>query len=315
MACYHPLVAIKQNLAGTGKCRISFIKPGSPIPTNQEPIRIPCGQCIGCRLNKSMEWASRIMHETRFHEVSSFITLTYDDENLPADYSLNKKHFQDFMKRLRHETDEKISYYHCGEYGEEYKRPHYHAIVFGYDVPDRTLWKMSNDIPVYSSNTLDDIWGKGFTSIGNVTIESAAYVARYTMKKITGKAQHVVDEKTGLKPYERICPINLTINEVEPEYATMSTKPAIGKKFVEKYFTDVYPHDEVIVNGHSRKPPRYYDKLLERVDPETLENIRAMRTTNMEKHRDDNSRARLATKEIVKKAQISKLKRNEEMTA
>lgn len=252
------------------------------------------------------------MHETRSHEASCFITLTYDDQNLPQDEGLVLGHFQKFMKRLRkHAGKTGLKYFHCGEYGDQLKRPHYHALIYGYEPNDRKLFSMSNDIPVYSSATLDAIWGMGFTSVGAITFQSAAYVARYALKKVNGKQAEQINEVTGLKHYERINPITLQITEVSPEYATMSRNPGIGKDFFDNYRSDIYPWDEVVINGVSTKPPRYYDKLFEQINPESMENIRISRQTKMEKYRDDNTRARLATKEIVKKAQTSKLKRNE----
>ena len=218
------------------------------------------------------------------------------------------------MKRLRKHCEKignpKIRFFHCGEYGDQYKRPHYHALVFGYDVPDRKVWKMSNDIPVYSSATLDSIWGHGATYVGDITWESAAYVARYTMKKVNGKKAQKIDEETGLKHYERICPYTLQIHEVDPEYATQSN--GLGKTHYDKYRSDIYPWDEVIVNGYPQRPPRYYDKLFEQQEPEAMETIRRLRCSNMEKHLSDNIRRRLRTKETVKIAQTTRLKRNEE---
>lgn len=208
---------------------------------------------------------------------------------------------------------EKIKFFHCGEYGPNTKRPHYHALIFGFDVPDRKMWKMSNDIPVYSSLTLDSIWGRGFTTIGNVTYESAAYCARYSLKKVNGNQAEKIDEVTGLKHYERIDPITLEIYEVIPEYATQSRNPGLGARHFEKLKNDIYPWDEVIVNGVPTKPPRYYDYLFERTEPEVMETIRQQRVESMGKYLSDNNRARLYQKHKVKIAQISQLKRNEEM--
>lgn len=254
------------------------------------------------------------MHEAKTHEDNCFITLTYDEENLPHDRSLKLSHWQNFMKRLRHHAAKPgIKFFHCGEYGEENKRPHYHALIFGHDFPDRKLWKVRDDITVDSSNILDDLWGFGFTTVGNVTWESAAYCARYALKKINGNLRYKIDLTTGLSHYERIDPYSLEIYEVLPEYSTQSRKPGIGQAFFQTYQDDIYPWDEVIINGHAQRPPRYYDNLFEQTEPEVMETIRDLRTKNMEKYASDNTRARLATKEKVKKAQISQLKRNEEM--
>lgn len=276
---------------------------------------MPCGQCIGCRLDRSRHWAIRCMHEAKMHDQNSFITLTYEEDNLPQYGSLKLKHWQDFMKRLRKRAAKlgmhRLKFMHCGEYGEQFKRPHYHALIFGFDVPDRKVWKVSDSSIVYSSAFLDDVWGHGFTSVGDVTYESAAYVARYTMKKVNGALARKVDPETGLAPYERICPYTLQINEVDPEYSTQSRNPGIGKSYLEKFGSDVYPWDEVIVNGFPQRPPRFYDNQYELDNPESMEEIRQERVAKMEKYASDNTRARLATKEKVKKAQVNLLKRDE----
>lgn len=253
---------------------------------------------------------------------------------MPLDGSLVKSHYQDFMKRLRwavngdrpkYLDEEKIipnpdfkpiKYLMCGEYGEETKRPHYHALIFGHDVPDRKMWKMSNGIPVYSSAYLDDIWGHGFTAIGDVTWESAAYVARYVTKKINGALAEKIHEKTGLKPYERVG-IDGEIHEVLPEYNSMSRggrekgSTGIGHDFYQMYKDDMYPEDRCIVNGFPTRPPRYYDGLFEIDNPEEMEVIKERRQKEMAKHEKDNTRNRLRQKEAVKIAQYNQLPRGE----
>lgn len=255
-------------------------------------------------------WAARCMHEAQLHEDNCFITLTYDDDHLPADQSLNKTHFQSFMKALRREIGhKKIKYYHCGEYGEKTSRPHYHACIFGYDFPDRKLWKVSNDIPIDTSAILGRLWKKGFTSVGNLSFDSAAYVARYCLKKINGNLREKPNEKTGLTPYERVHLQTGEIIEVEPEYATMSRRPGIGRDWFERYRSDVYPSDNIIVKGYEQRPPRYYDSLFEIIDPESMENIKTAREQNFRKFRADNTPQRLEAREKVKKAQVGLLKR------
>jgi hypothetical protein len=169
-------------------------------PKNHRAIEISCGQCIGCRLTRSRHWATRIVHEAQCHDENVFITLTYNPENLPPDCGLRKKDFQDFMKRLRKAfPNNKIRYYHCGEYGDNTNRPHYHAILHGINFSDWCyLFDSPSGQPIYTSTTLEKIWSKGFVTIGEVTFESAAYVARYVVKKITGKGQDKIDERSGL---------------------------------------------------------------------------------------------------------------------
>ena len=157
-----------------------------------QPEKLPCGQCVGCRLERSRQWAIRCMHEAQMHEDNCFITLTFNPESLDDrsnPWSLDVRDFQLFMKRLRKKYGAGIRFYHCGEYGELNKRPHYHACIFGFDFPDKRLWKVTNSgHRLYISESLDELWPFGFCTIGNVTFESAAYVARYIMKKVNGDA-------------------------------------------------------------------------------------------------------------------------------
>lgn len=193
------------------------------------------------------------MHEAAQHADNCMLTLTYDDQHLPSDNSLDVSDFQRFFKRLRKRfSPRKIKYYHCGEYGEQFGRPHYHAIVFGLDFQDKeVLGKTSAGSTIYNSPLLTDIWGHGYTSIGDVTFESAAYVARYIMKKVTGKDAE--EHYQGRKP----------------EYTTMSN--GIGKGHFEKYHKSIMENDSVVLNNKVLKPPRYYDKLAERIDKELYE--------------------------------------------
>lgn len=151
-------------------------------------LTLPCGQCIECRLERSRQWGVRIMHEASLHDANSFVTLTYNDENLPHDGGLVYRHFQLFMHRLRKRVPSKIRFFMCGEYGENFGRPHFHACIFGLDFVDKTLWQVRNGVKLYRSKKLESLWEFGYSSIGTVTFESAAYVARYIMKKVTGDA-------------------------------------------------------------------------------------------------------------------------------
>jgi hypothetical protein len=193
------------------------------------------------------------------HEKSCFITLTFNDESLFArenPYSLDKTEYQRFMKRLRKKYGKQVRFFHCGEYGDKNKRPHYHAILFGVDFDhDRKLWSNKDGIKLFTSESLEKLWPYGFCTIGQVTFESCAYVARYIMKKQTGeKAEDY---------YMRWCPETGEGTAIDPEYCTMSRKPGIGKSWIEKYKTDVYPHDYVVINEHKVKPPRFYDQQLD----------------------------------------------------
>lgn len=265
---------------------------------------LSCGQCIGCRLEYSRQWAVRSMHEAQLHADNCFITLTYDNDHLPKDSGLDKTHFQKFIKRLRKSCNHKVRYFHCGEYGEQTFRPHYHALLFGHEFKDKELAGESNGIPFYKSQTLNGLWPYGAqNSIGDLTFESAAYVARYAVKKITGSV--------APEYYTTVQPTTGEAFQIQPEYCTMSRRPGIGEGWYRKYHADVYPSDQLIVRGNITRPPRYYDKLKEKTA--SLEAVKQQRKANAKNHKNDNSHARLAVREIVKQAQLQQLKRNLEI--
>lgn len=234
------------------------------------------------------------------HDSNCFLTLTYDDEHLPEDRSLNKKHFQDFMKRLRKQTGEKIRYYHCGEYGEEYYRPHYHALLFGFDPVDKVLIR-DGEYKLYESPIVGSVWKLGFHTIGELTFESAAYVSRYCTKKITGPA---ADEY-----YRYVDPDTGQVYQLQPEYATMSRKPGIGRGWLDKWIDDVYPSDEVIVRGKPCKPPRYYDNVCKEAMPDLFDALKEDRVDRAKLREDDNVPERLRVKEKVCRARLKQYSR------
>lgn len=295
MSCYHPLQGwYSRKKTEAGKRKLVF----DPDQGNGEPLAVPCSQCIGCRLDKSLDWAARLMHEANDHDHSLFLTLTYDQDNIPTDGSLVKHHVQDFMKRLRwHYRDKRLRYYACGEYGELLSRPHYHVALFGMRFEDQK--PIHQGAELQESKILDLIWKKGKCIIGDLTIESAAYIARYVTKKITGDAKytHYVNQDGVL---------------LQDEFSLMSRRPGIGKNFFKRYSSDVFPSDEIIVNGRPRKPPRYYDKLLEIESSKEYREMKRRRKAWAEKMAWNNTPERLAVREKVKSAQINQLRRNYE---
>lgn len=241
------------------------------------------------------------MHEASLYERNCFLTLTYDDENLPYRSALDYPTFQKFMKRLRKfAAPIQPRFYMCGEYGPENWRPHYHSCIFNFDFDDKVYWSKSpGGENLYRSPSLERLWPFGFASIGSVTFESAAYVARYCVQKITGfnaKSHYLRRDQAG----EYSLP---------PEFNHMSLKPGIGSAWLSKFQTDVYPLDYVIVNGVKCKPPKYYDRLFSRVDPDTLEDIKFQRDQLARSRFEDNTPERLAVKEIVQRARSSMLLR------
>lgn len=210
----------------------------------------------------------RCMHEASMHESNAFLTLTYSDENLPSNLSLDKKvlplFFKKYRKHLeRHYDDAKIRYFACGEYGDITHRPHYHTLIFGHDFEDKKFHTRTKDGEnLYTSDTLNNLWRHGHAIIGDVSFQSAAYVARYQLKKITGLGA------------------NTHYGEREKEFSLMSRgkKGGIGKPWLDKWATDVYPNDYVIVKGKKMKPPKYYDSQL---PEEYLAALKEIRTENL----------------------------------
>jgi hypothetical protein len=182
------------------------------------------------------------MHEKRLHSESCFVTLTYDDQHLPADNSLDKSHLQNFLKRLRHDTGPGLRFFACGEYGEKTSRPHYHVLLLNSDFADKRLVKSGSQYNLYASARLSKLWPDGQHALGDVTFESAAYVARYCMKK----------KNNG----------KLTSDGRLPEFLQMSRRPGIGTGYFDKYQNELISHDTIIVNGLPAALPRFYDNKL-----------------------------------------------------
>lgn len=295
MPCTRPLRAYKD-----ASGRVGF---GSPGRHSDSPLALPCGQCQDCRLQKAADWATRITHEAQLHERNSFITLTYADDQIPDDQGLSKRDVQLFLKRARYELGP-LRYYLVGEYGPNTDRPHYHACLFGHDFhEDREVCgrNFQGDTE-WRSDWLDWIWRKGGCRIGNLTEQSAGYVARYCMKKATGPLATVKYKRSsdGRTWY------------VEPERAFMSLKPGIGSEWLKKYHRDVYPIDEVVINGSRRRPPRYYDKSFADHCEEAMLEIKAKRQERAAKRSDDLTPERLLVREHCTEARLRRLHRSDQ---
>lgn len=218
------------------------------------PFQLPCGKCISCRLEYARQWAVRCSHEASMYEKNSFITLTYSDQHLESP-KLIYSDWQNFAKKLRKVQNDPIGIYVVGEYGAENKRPHWHAIIFNWYPADATYYR-SNERGdrLFTSEKLDELWGKNDpdqkpNEIGAVTFESAGYVARYSAKKLV----HGYDQSHDYKP---IC--------------RASSKHAIGKRWLEKFHTDIFNHGQTILpDGRPTGVPRYYEKWLKKFQPES----------------------------------------------
>lgn len=268
------------------------------LPGKENEIPLACGQCTGCRLEHSRRWAIRCMHEAKMHEHNYFLTNTYNEQNIPHHHTLNKEHLQKFWKRLR-DRRPKLRYYACGEYGELTERPHYHAIVFGLNITDKKHYCTNNGNKIYTSETIDKIWGKGYVYIGDVTFESCAYVSRYVLKKWKARSEYELK-----KHYERVDGDTGEVYHIIPEYVTMSQ--GIGADFYKKFKADMYrPGMDGTVNirgGITCQTPSYYDNKFEKesiANFNQLENIKTKRREHHERRVEDNTPTRLKTKENI----------------
>lgn len=241
--CTRPITGyLARDSNPSGKRSIVF---SASLGFPDRPVQIPCGQCIECRLERSRQWAMRCVAEASLWMDNIFLTLTYDDLHVPLNGSLVKRDLQLFFKRLRKEFGAGIRYFASGEYGDKSLRPHYHAVVFNFKPPDGENIHLAGR-PLYLSRRLARLWPYGFHSYGDVSFESAAYVARYCLKKLTGPEK----VNYGLR---------------EPEFALMSRRPGIGSGWFDKYHSDVYPRDLFMIrDGQAMRPPRYFDLLYER---------------------------------------------------
>lgn len=294
MPCYHPLTAYWDKASGAVFFDLKDQGRG-------ETIELPCGRCVGCRLERARQWAMRITHEASMWDQSTFDTLTYAPEHLPPGGSLRYRDVQLFLKRLRKKfLGRRIPFFVCGEYGEKENRPHYHIILFNHAWSDRKLLKEKNGNKVYTSETLSKLWGLGDCVSGSVTFESASYVARYSMGKITGDLaqEHYrsVDLETG-EVVQRV-----------PEFAHMSTRPAIGRLWIERFMSDVFPRGLCVARGRECVPPRYYMQQWKRrfsARGDAVQLLEEQRAAAKRARYLDNTPERLADKERVANALVS----------
>ena len=337
MACYHPLHAFQIGVHDeTGKPKYQ-IESGKVLRIHPrlgrknivdkwitDYIEIPCCNCIGCRLEYSRQWAVRCMFEAQQYEYNQFITLTYDNDNATWTPGVNREtgelelvttlvpeELVKFMKDLRryykyHYNHDDIRFYACGEYGPKTFRAHYHLIVFNLPLEDRErLFINKSGEQIYTSETIQKIWGKGQITVGDVTWNSAAYVARYVMKKIKGKDSAEEYKKLG----------------IVPEFVRMSRRPGIGWKYYDNNKEKIYECDEIIYTnkdgrGEKIKPCKYYDKLYDVENPDFMQALKKKRKQDAEYamalqlgKTSLSKEEYLAMKEENKLKQIEKLKR------
>lgn len=270
-----------------------------------QEIKVPCGQCLGCKQKRIRDWALRCQHESKMHQYSYFITLTYDEKHLPDGNSLCYADFQSFMKKLRHWTgifdwrtrkqweSTKVRFFMCGEYGET-KRPHYHALIYNFPIPDLKFFRITEKGSIiYTSELVSWLWNnRGFITVGFVEYASAAYVAQYCIKKMGSDAidYMITDIETG------------EVIQREREMVQMSRNPGIGSTWYEKYKKQVFPVDRCVVNGNQVRVPKYYSERYKKEKPEGYEEVIDKRYRHSKDRMADNTDERLLVKERCLKA-------------
>lgn len=331
MSCYHPLTAYGLPNPNTGKQTIVFLKkePTAEHLANigAEKLKLPCGQCVGCRLEYSRQWAIRCCLEAKQHTHNYFVTLTYADEFVPlrehahVDESTGEvvdietvmtllpDDLKGFLKRLRtnmyRETDHiGVRFFACGEYGPQNMRPHYHLILFNCPLPDLVFERYANGYTYYRSPLLEKTWKKGFVLVTDFSFETAAYVARYMLKKHKGKDGDFYAKKG-----------------IEPEFTRCSRKPGLARFYLDENADFIYNYDQVIiVNGKGKpircKPPKYFDRVFDELAPDVLADVKEARKEtalncmqNELSSTDLNEEEYLCVKENNKMLSISSLKR------
>ena len=307
MSCYRPLKAfVLGNNPETGKKIIRVVNKefnGEEYSKVGMPqIGIPCGKCIGCRLDYSRTWADRMIAEASLYKSNYFLTLTYDNEHLPPKrenspiHSLNKRDAQLFMKRLRKALPEqKIRFFCAGEYGPQSMRPHMHIILFNCKLDDLKLLR-ENDLkqPYFVSETISKVWPFGFHIIANVNWDTCAYVARYVVKKQKGAGAEVYDKYN-----------------FEPEFSTMSRKPGIGHDFMVDHMDELYAYGSINIptkdGAKSIRPCKYYDNLFDLEYPELMKDIKFDRQqAAIDYNKVRSSLTNLSYQDILRSAEINK---------
>lgn len=328
MSCMHPLYSYWRTDVDGSRDKVfakdhslPFIQKGGHIFS--EKIELPCGQCIGCRLEYSRQWATRCVLEAEQWSHNYFVTLTYNDAHVPFNrfeyldfytgsieediaLTLVPEDLQKFLKRLRinfkrkydFPKDDKpgLRFYACGEYGGETSRPHYHLCLFNCPLPDLDpVAKNFRGDVYYESNFLDEIWSDkngnpiGYVSISDLSYDTCAYVARYMLKKHKGQTASYYDE-----------------HHIAPEFSRMSLKPGIARSYYDSNRDKIYEFDQIIITGSDGKakrvrPPRYYDKLYDIFSPEDMQRVKDVRI----------SAGKTARKQIEERTSLS---RNEYLT-
>ena len=312
MPCYRPLRGWRSAEPNVnGKYPIVFRTSERNCDILQA-MDLPCGQCTGCRLERAREWAVRCTHEAKAHERNCFVTLTFNNDALKkrGHSSVLPRDLQLFMKRVRKRYGRDKRFMACGEYGDAFGRPHYHALLFGIDFDDKKYWKTSKAKErIYRSATLEKLWSDpvtgssyGHSSVGALTYKSAAYVAGYVLKKQVGPlvtngvysmSVADLDYRTG------------RITARRSEFAQQSN--GVGLEWFWRYYRDWYREDCLVCDGQKQGIPSYYDRKFAEKFPEEMEAIARKRRLRAREHKEDNTSRRLKVRETVRDARVSSL--------
>lgn len=303
MTCFKPIKVWKQTRADLdipAKDYYELKKVSFHKVEGREEIEIPCGHCLGCRLDHASMWSTRITMEAKEWKKCCFVTLTYNDKNLPINKNnlatLCKKDIQDFMKRLRYyekgaeswkhpitgKEENPIRYFCCGEYGPKGGRPHYHLAIFNWEPDDLKQYKINkHGDQSFKSKKLMKIWGKGFVVIEELNYNTASYIARYVQKKAgiepnkreyTGEliAEEKIDERNGkiFTHYKNKTKQPKLLKE--KEFLVMSRGVGIGRTYYEKNKEKILRNKGILLkikdNVKLKPIPRYFKKLWEQED-------------------------------------------------
>lgn len=304
MTCVSPLTAYwSKEFGKSGKRGVTFDRNSS---FSGVPFQIGCGQCIECRASYAQDWATRLMHERKSHPEAWFLSLTYSKHHLPANADLSKMDLHLFMHRLRksqrRKYGRKIRFFACGEYGDVGNRPHYHAIVFNMRIPDLVFYKRNaRGDPLWSSKYVEGVWNDyGMCTVGDVTYDSAHYVAKYGLKRVTGV---LADEH-----YMDVDPDGLIFTRTA-EFSRKSNRPGIGYEFFQKYYKEIYASDSCIMSGKEVPVPKYYDMLYERLDSEKFALVKRGRLRRAYLLKKNFSVDRRRAGEVIKLRQLAARKR------
>lgn len=293
MACYRPIRAYQ---CSDG----SVVFQERQRHDTVRSLDLACGQCIGCRVERSRQWAVRILHEASLHDESAFVTLTYAPEFLPERGQLVHRDWQLFMKKLLRRIGKPVRFFMCGEYGEEHGRPHYHACLFGLWFDDAVFYSKSKDHTLFTSKLLTDVWGKGLATFGRVSFESAQYVAGYVTKKVTGEKAE--------EHYRRVDLDTGEVYQLKPEYCQMSRRSGVGVDWLRLYWPEVAAAGEVVINGQKAVAPRFYIRRLRKLAQ--MDDIDLAKETAARRSAADRSDERLAVREHVARARAQFNRRN-----